>query len=47
MRDAMDWLMGDEMVRQWEKVSKEEEQLKWQGISSGKGAKCTRIGCGA
>ena len=26
-RDAMDWLMDDEMIRQWEVVSKEEERI--------------------
>ena len=25
--DAMDWLMDDEMMRHWEDVSKEEEEI--------------------
>ena len=46
----MDWLMDDEM-RQWEEVMKEEEKITVkrkgrQGIGSGKGAQCTRTGCG-
>ena len=26
-RDAMDWLEDDEMMKQWEEVSKEEEKI--------------------
>ena len=45
----MNWLMVDEMMRHWEDVGKEEEELEGRIFfsKSGKGAQCTRIGRGA
>ena len=36
MRDTMDWPMDDEMVRQWEDVSKKEEKLTLKRSEGGK-----------
>ena len=37
-RDAMDWLVDDEMVRQWRGVCKEEEEItvKRSEVKAGK-----------
>ena len=35
-RDAMDWLMDDDMMKHWEEISKDEEEIKVKRRKGGK-----------
>ena len=41
-RDAMDWLEGDKMMKQWEEVSKEEEHVTLRR-NEGRGLRVERV----
>ena len=48
-RDAMVWLMDDELMRQWKEATKDDDEItvkkRRQKATSGESAECTRT-CG-